>query len=88
MRGQNQGIYVSRYDLKDGIFELQLLQGVDYWLTAAALDETRRATQFARGTWVYTDNFRITFGTDPLDITLTAHFAEPQWSKAIYGEQR
>jgi hypothetical protein len=84
----NQGIYVSRYDLKDGVFDLQLLQGVDYWLDAAALDETRRATQFARGTWVYTDNFRITAGTDPLDITLTAHFAEPQWAKAVYGEQR
>lgn len=84
----NQGIYVSRYDLKDGVFDLQLLQGVDYWLDAAALDQTRRATQFALGTWVYTDNFRITAGTDPLDITLTAHFAEPQWAKAIYGEQR
>jgi hypothetical protein len=80
----NQGIYVSNYDLKGGVFELKLLQGVDYWLTAAALDESRKPTQFARGTWVYADNYRLHAGNDAADITLTAHFPEPQWAKAIY----
>ncbi len=81
----NQGIYVSKYDLKNGIFELALLQGVDYWLTAAALDETRPATPYAAGTWVYAENYRLAAGSDPIDIVLTAHFAEPQWANAIYG---
>ena len=80
----NRGIYVSKYELKDGIFELNLLQGVDYWLDAAALDESRKPTQFARGTWVYADNYRLSAGTDTVDVTMTALFAEPQWSKAIY----
>jgi hypothetical protein len=81
----NQGIYVSQYDLKDGTFELRLLQGVEYWLTAAALDQTRRPTRFVSGTWVYADNYRLISGSGPADITLTARFAEPQWANAIYG---
>lgn len=80
----NEGIYDANYELKDGAFELQLLQGVDYWLTAAALDETRKPTPLARGTWVYADNYRLAAGNDPVELTVTAHFAEPQWSKAIY----
>jgi hypothetical protein len=81
----NEGIYVSDYEPKNGIFELKLLQGVDYWLTAAALDESRRPTEFARGTWVYADNYRLAAGEAAADITLTARFAEPQWDKAIYA---
>jgi hypothetical protein len=84
----NRGIYVSKYDLKDGIFELNVLQGVDYWLTAAALDESRKPTPFAGGTWVYADNYHLAAGSDPADITLTAHFPEPQWAKAIYSRPK
>jgi hypothetical protein len=84
----NEGIYLSKYDLKDGVFELNLLQGVDYWLTAAALDETRRPTPFARGTWVYADNYRLSAGNDAVDITLAARFPEPQWAKAIYASPK
>jgi hypothetical protein len=81
----NKGIYVSSKDLKDGIFELQLLQGVDYWLTAAALDEARPISRFISGTWVYADNYRLAGGIDPIDVVVTAHFAEPQWADAVYG---
>jgi len=80
----NKGIYLSDYDLKNGVFTLKLLQGVDYWLDAAALDESRKPSQFARGTWVYADNYRLTGGSDDVDIIMTALFDEPQWSKAIY----
>jgi hypothetical protein len=85
---ENRGIYVSKYDSKAGVFELQVLQGVDYWLTAAALDESRKPTPIARGTWVYTENYRLAAGSDPVDVTLTALFAEPQWTKAIYPPAR
>jgi len=81
----NEGIYVSKYELKNGTFDLQLLQGVDYWLTAAALDETRQPTPYARGTWVYADNYRLSAGDDPVEVTVTAHFAEPQWANAVYS---
>jgi len=84
----NEGIYVSNYDLKGGVFELKLLQGVDYWLTAAALDESRRPTKFARGTWVYADNYRLPAGNDTSDITLAARFPEPQWAKAVYSRPK
>jgi hypothetical protein len=80
----NKGIYVSNYDLRNGIFELKLLQEVDYWLEAAALDESRKPTRFARGTWVYAENYRLAGGNDTIDINMTARFQEPQWSKAIY----
>jgi hypothetical protein len=80
----NKGIYVSNYDLRNGVFELRLLAGVDYWITAAALDETRKPTRFVRGTWVYPEPYRLPSGNEPVDITLTALFAEPQWANAIY----
>jgi hypothetical protein len=88
----NRGIYSAVYSLKDGHFDLELLQGVDYWLTASAMDMTylRKSpipSLPPRGTWVYADNYRLAAGDDPVDITLTAHFPEPQWSKAVYNRQ-
>ncbi len=80
----HKGIYSTSYDLAQGTFELNLLQGVEYWLTAAALDESRKRTPFAGGTWVYADNYLLAAGDGSVDITLTAHFEEPQWSKAMY----
>jgi hypothetical protein len=84
----NQGIYLSDYELKNGVFELRLLQGVDYWLFAAALDETHKPTQSARGTWVFTDNYRLSAGDDTVDIYLTAQLPDWQWPKAIYPNSR
>jgi hypothetical protein len=43
-----------------------------------------KPTRFAGGTWVYADNYRLPAGNDAVDITMTALFNEPQWSKAIY----
>jgi hypothetical protein len=85
---ENEGIYVSNYDLKGGVFELKLLQGVSYWLTAAALDESSRPTKVALGTWVYADNYFLPAGNDAGDITLVARFPEPQWPKAIYSRSK
>jgi len=83
----NQGIYVSKYELKKGTFDLQLLRGVDYWLTAGALDETRRPTPNSRGIWVYADKYRLPAGDDPVEVTVTAHFAEPQWPGVVYSRK-
>lgn len=87
----NRGIYVSNYVLVDGGFELKLLQGVDYWLTACAMDMKHLQQSFGPlsplGTWIYTDNYRLPAGNDPVDITLTAYFPEPQWFRAVYSKQ-
>lgn len=80
----NEGIYLSDYKPNRGVFDLKLLEGIDYWITTAALDEARKPTQFARGTWVYADNYHLLAGKDAVDINLVAHFADPQWPKAIY----
>lgn len=80
----NEGIYVSNYQLTNGRFELKLLQGVDYWLTAAANVPARHPTRFAQHEWRYADNFRLPAGNDDIEITLTGVHHDPQWPKAIY----
>ncbi len=80
----NEGIYVSNYQLTNGRFELKLLQGVDYWLTAAANVPARHPTRFANHEWRYADNFRLPAGNDDIEITLTGVHHDPQWSKALY----
>ncbi len=80
----NQGIYVANYQLTNGFFELKLLQGVDYWLTAAANVPARRPTRFADHEWRYADNFRLPAGNDDIEITLTGVHRDPQWAKALY----
>ena len=80
----NQGIYVSDDAPENGVFELRLLEGVDYWLTAAALDESRKPSRFTRGTWVYAENYRLPAGSDAVEVQLTAKFEEPRWFKVIY----
>ena len=80
----NQGIYVSNYQLTNGLFELKLLQGVDYWLTAAANVPARHPTRFANHEWRYADNYRLPAGNADIEITLTGVHHDPQWPKAIY----
>jgi hypothetical protein len=78
----NEGIYDSIYRLKNGIVELRLLEGVGYWITASAL----RPRLFRDGTRAYAENYWLPPGDGPADVTLTAHFAEPQWT-AIFDRR-
>jgi hypothetical protein len=69
-------IYESQYDLRDGVAVLRLMKGVDYWITAGALDGRRH--------WIYTDKYLLRGGDDDVFVTLTPRYPEPQWSRAVY----
>lgn len=72
----NKGTYHSEYKARNGILELRLMQGVDYWITAAARDQ--------EGHWIYTDNYQLKAGEEAVSISLVSRHPEPQWHRAIY----
>jgi hypothetical protein len=81
------GICTTVHDLKNGRFELKLLEGVSYWLEAGTWKGERRFVRppaRAKGYWVYAENYKLAAGTGTIEVEMVPRFLEPQWFKSVY----
>lgn len=74
-----KGRYISVEATREGGFELRLLEGVGYWLTASAWDARRRH-------WIYPDSYRLPAGKGTVEVTLIPRSSWPHFLQVRNGE--